>query len=85
MPSRTALYLAAKPAKTSALAWCVKQAERLVALGADLDDAVETVCEAQAEAREAGRIEWIVWSADLTRALAPAPEPTDWRDVPPPY
>ena len=86
MTSRTALYLAAKPAKTSALAWCVKQVSRLVALGADLDDSVAAVVEAQGEARDAGRITWIVWSADLTAALAPAPvESTDWRDVPPPY
>lgn len=87
MPSRTVLaaLLAAKPAALSPMAWCSKQATRIAALGADLDDAIEAVTEAQADAREDGRITWIVWSADLTRALAPAPEPTDWRDIPPPY
>jgi hypothetical protein len=77
-------YLAAKPASLSPLAWCAKQASRLVALGADLDDAIEAVVEAQAEAREEGRIGWIVWSTDLTRHLSPVEAPCA-LDVPPPY
>jgi len=86
MPSRTALPrdLAAKPAAIAPLAWCAKQTSRLVALGADLDDAVDAVCEAQGDLLEEGRIAWFVFSSDLARHLTPVDAPCA-LDVPPPY